>query len=76
VAFESLGLDALFSDDAARAPRLPPGACIVSWFGARDPVFRRRLVSLAPDAVVAPSVEPGRTVWTHLLETVGAPPNE
>jgi ADP-heptose:LPS heptosyltransferase len=55
---------------------LPPGARIVSWFGARDPVYRRRLAALAPDALIAPSVEPGRAVWEHLLATAGAPPGK
>ncbi|HEY2991461.1 MAG TPA: glycosyltransferase family 9 protein [Methylomirabilota bacterium] len=76
VAFDALGLDALFSEDAAREPRLPAAARVVSWFGARDPVFRRRLGLLAPDVVIAPSVEPGRLVWEHLLATLGAPAGE
>jgi len=76
VAFDALGLDALFSEDAAREPRLPAAARVVSWFGARDPVFRRRLAALAPDVVIAPSVEPGRLVWEHLLATLGAPAGE
>jgi len=73
VAFDDLGLDALFSDDTARTPRLPVTERVVSWFGARDPVFRHRLGALAPGAVIAPSIEPGRPVWQHLLATVGAP---
>ena len=73
VAFDDLGLDALFTEDAARRPRLPMAERIVSWFGARDPVFRRRLDALAPGAVIAPSIEPGRAVWQHLLATIGAP---
>jgi len=76
VAFDALGLDALFTGDASRAPRLPSGARVVSWFGAREPVFKQRLLALAPDAVIAPSVEPGRPVWEHLLATIGAPPGE
>ena len=76
VAFDALGLDALFSEAGTRAPRLPPVARVVSWFGARDPVFRRRLVALVPGAVIAPSVEPGRLVWEHLLATIGAPAGE
>ena len=35
VAFDDLGLDALFSDDTARTPRLPVTERVVSWFGAR-----------------------------------------
>ena len=71
VAFDELRLDALFTEDGA--PRLPDGARVVCWFGARDPVFRRRLVALAAGARLAPSVEAGRTVWEHLLATIGAP---
>jgi hypothetical protein len=73
VAFDALGVDALFVEDDARPSRLPPAARVVSWFGARDPVFTRRLAALAPRAVIAPSVEPGRPVWQHLLATVNAP---
>jgi len=76
VAFDDLALDALFVDDAARTPRLPPAARVVSWFGARDPVFTRRLAALAPGALIAPSVEPGRLVWQHLLATLAAPSGE
>ena len=76
VAFDALGLDALFGEDGARAPRLPAAARVVSWFGARDPVFRRRLASLVRDLVIAPSVEAGRPVWEHLLATIGAPAGE
>ena len=73
VAFEALGLDALFVPDAARRPRLPEATRLVCWFGARDPGFARRLGDLVPGAVVAPSFVPGRPVWEYLLETVGAP---
>jgi ADP-heptose:LPS heptosyltransferase len=72
VGFEGLGLDALFVDDPARAPRLPPLGRLVCWFGARDPVFVRRLTALVPGAVVGPPVGDGAPVWTHLLATVGA----
>jgi heptosyltransferase-3 len=69
VAFEALGLDALFVDEGGR-PRLPAVERLVCWFGARDPVFVRRLGALVPGAVIAPSVVDGRTVWEHLLATV------
>lgn len=72
VDFDALGLDALFVDDPARAPRLPPLGRLVCWFGARDPRFVRRLTALMPGAVVAPSVGPDAPVWAHLLATVGA----
>jgi hypothetical protein len=76
VAFESLGLDTLFVDDAARAPRLPLPGRLVCWFGARDPIFVRRLVEVVPGAVVAPSVGDGGLVWEHLLATVSATAGE
>jgi len=72
VAFDALGLQALFVDAPASEPRLPPAARVVSWFGAREPVFVRRLRERVPDAVVAPSTGEG-LVWEHLLATVGAP---
>ena len=74
VAFDALGLDALFVDDADSRPRLPAVERIVAWFGAHDPVFRRRLKEHVADAVVAPSVGEGSAcVWQHLLDTIGAP---
>ena len=44
----------------------------MSWFGSREPHFARRLTTLVPGAVVAPSVGAGGEVWRHLLGTVGA----
>jgi ADP-heptose:LPS heptosyltransferase len=74
ITFDALGLDALFVDDAESRPRLPAVERIVAWFGAHDPVFRRRLKEHVADAVVAPSVGEGSAcVWQHLLDTVGAP---
>jgi heptosyltransferase III len=70
VAFDALGLDALFVDDAARPPRLPPHGRLVCWFGARDPDFVRRLTRLAPGAVVASPTGDAGSVWAHLLDTV------
>jgi ADP-heptose:LPS heptosyltransferase len=71
---ERLGLDALFVDDPARRPRLPPVARLVSWMGAQDATFVRRLRALVPEAVVAPSLPAAGEVWAHLLATTGAPP--
>jgi ADP-heptose:LPS heptosyltransferase len=76
VAFDTLGLDALFVDDPARSPRLPPLDRLVCWFGARDPVFVRRLIALVPGAMVAPSIPEHGLVWEHLLGTLGAAPGE
>ncbi len=71
--FEALGLDRLFGPEPrAPAPLLREATRVVSWFGARDPDFVRRLSALVPDAVVAPSVGGGRPVWEHLLASVGA----
>ena len=71
--FDTLGLDALFVDEPACRPRLPAVERLVCWFGARDSVFVRRLTALVPNAVVAPSLVPGRPVWEHLLATLDAP---
>jgi len=76
VAFDSLGLDTLFVDDAGRSPRLPPLARVVCWFGARDSGFVRRLTALVPGAVVATPAGDGGPVWKHLLDSVGAGPGE
>ena len=76
VAFDALGLDALFVADRDRLPRLPIVERMVCWFGARDPIFVRRLTDCVPGAVVAPSVQEGACVWEHLLWTIGAPAGE
>jgi ADP-heptose:LPS heptosyltransferase len=76
IAFDALGLDALFVSDADSPPHLPVVERMVCWFGARDPTFVRRLTECVPNAVVAPSVGEGACVWDHLLQTVGAPPGE
>jgi heptosyltransferase III len=73
VDFDSLGLDALFVDEAASQPRLPDLSRLVCWFGARDAVFARRLKTLVPGAVLASSIGDGTAVWRHLLSTVAAP---
>src|SRR2546423_2845259 len=67
--FETLRLDALFTDDG-RA-ELPVADRVVCWFGARDAGFTRRLRALVPGAVVVPSIGTG-LVWEHLLRTSGA----
>jgi len=76
VAFDALGLDALFVPDADSLPRLPAVARVVCWFGARDPVFARRLRDCVRDVVIAPSVVEGAPVWEHLLKSIGAPEGE
>jgi len=72
VDFEALGLDALFEPGSGGAEPGWPARCadelrqatrLVAWIGSREPHFVRRLTSLAPGAVVAPSVGAGRPVW-------------
>ena len=81
VAFDSLGLDALFESGSRQADRGWPARCagdlrragrVVSWFGSRDADFVRRLTGLVPNSVIAPSVGVDRPVWEHLLETVAS----
>jgi len=73
--FDSLGLDALFTDEplpealarfAARFDR------IGSWFGSREPGYRARLAALARETIVAPPVpdDEETPVWRHLITTL------
>ena len=76
VAFDTLGLEALFGDapldpDAPLTQWLADGTRVVCWFGARDPEFTRRLCALAPGATVAPATTTTMPVWQHLVQTVG-----
>jgi ADP-heptose:LPS heptosyltransferase len=76
IAFDTLGLDALFTDaplvsDAPLARHLADVTRVVCWFGARDAQFARRLRALAPGAVIAPATTSTTPVWAHLLRTVG-----
>jgi len=71
---ERLGLEPLFVDEPCTepVPRLSAASRVVCWFGARDPVFARRMAQVAPGAVVASSSGDGRRdVWEHLVSTVG-----
>jgi hypothetical protein len=72
---EALGLGTLFvGEDVPRVPALEGRSRVVSWFGARDPVYVRRLRTVAPGAIVAsPTGDGTLPVWTHLLRSVGAP---
>jgi hypothetical protein len=78
VAFDTLGLDVLFSDaplapDAPLARQLAEVTRVVCWFGARDAQFARRLRALAPGVMIAPATTSTTRVWEHLLQTVGGP---
>ena len=75
VAFESLGIETLFTaeplDDAPLTRHAGGVDRVVCWFGARDPQFVARLRALSAGVVVASPAAPPRPVWTHLLESVG-----
>jgi ADP-heptose:LPS heptosyltransferase len=48
---------------------------VISWFGARDEMYARRLRAIAPGSVIAlpvPDEDRVITVWRHLLATIGA----
>ncbi len=76
--FDGLGLEALFSREAAPASlvaRLAGFDRVISWFGARDELYPLRLRAMAKDCVIAPPVpddDSRTTVWRHLLSTIGA----
>jgi heptosyltransferase-3 len=77
VPFDALRLDTLFVEDGAVTPSdaLRRGQRVICWFGARDPVFTRRLRALLPGAIVASASGDGADpVWRHLLATVDAVP--
>jgi heptosyltransferase-3 len=75
--FDTFGIEALFAD--VRVPdrlasRLGRFGRAVSWFGAREPLYRERLGALVPEVIVAPPVpdeDSPLTVWEHLVETLG-----
>ena len=76
VSFDTLGVDTLFTDapliaEAPLARHLAGATRVVSWFGARDAQFARRLRALAPGVMIAPAATPATPVWEHLLRTVG-----
>src|SRR5262250_1243669 len=59
VSFDGFGFEALFVDDPPPAPlrsRLARFRRAVSWFGAREACYRRRLAALVPACIVAPPV--------------------
>jgi ADP-heptose:LPS heptosyltransferase len=75
IAFEGLGLEALFIDDGQppKAAVLERARRVVCWFGARDQTFVSRLRQVVPDAIVAsPRPEDdGAEVWRILLRSIG-----
>jgi heptosyltransferase III len=78
VPFDALRLDTLFVEDDAATPSdaVRRGQRVICWFGARDPVFTRRLRALVPGALVASASGDGADpVWRHLLTTVDAVPD-
>ncbi len=71
---DSLGLHALFVEDGITPPSLTAWAHVVSWFGAHDATFGRRLTALVPHGVVSSSTTGAAPVWEHLVLTVGGDP--
>ena len=72
--FESLGLDALFTTDPARArPLLAHVGRLVCWFGSRDSLFAANLCTIVPGALVASPAAADVPVWQHLRRSVNAP---
>lgn len=75
-AFDAFGLEALFVEGPvpiALAATMRRAGRVVSWFGARDETYGRRLRALVPHALVAPPVPDDDTpVWRHLLGTLAA----
>jgi hypothetical protein len=78
VDFETLGLDALFQEPPDNPVGEWPARCaddlrrarrVVAWVGSREARFVKRLIELVPGSVVAPSVNAGRLVWEHLVES-------
>lgn len=76
--FDGLGLEALFSREAAPASlvsRLQAFRRVISWFGASDELYPLRLRAIARDCLIAapvPGDDSRTTVWRHLLITIGA----
>jgi hypothetical protein len=75
--FDGLGLEALFTDgppSGALADAIRGFDRVISWFGARDQHYTRRIRALSPEAVVAapvPADGSALPVWRHLLATIG-----
>ena len=76
IAFDGLGLEGLFADDAVPPElrsRLARFDRVISWFGSRDPHFAARLSSIVPETLLAqpvPETGPPPAVWEHLVATL------
>ena len=74
--FDTFGIEALFAEGPVPdrlASRLARFRRVVSWFGAKEHLYRERLGLLVPDVIVAPPVpddDSPLTVWEHLVETL------
>ena len=74
--FDTFGLEALFVEGpppVSLRSRLGQFPRAVSWFGARDPCYRRQLAALIPASIVAAPVPKAgalRTVWEYLVDTL------
>jgi glycosyl transferase family 9 (putative heptosyltransferase) len=75
--FDTFGIEALFADvpvPGRLASRLSRFKRVVSWFGAKEDLYRERLGALVPEVIVArpvPDEDSPLTVWEHLVETLG-----
>jgi glycosyl transferase family 9 (putative heptosyltransferase) len=74
--FDTFGIEALFADapvPARLASRLRHFRRVVSWFGAKEVLYRERLGALVPEVIVArpvPDDDSLLTVWEHLVGTL------
>jgi glycosyl transferase family 9 (putative heptosyltransferase) len=75
--FDTFGFEALFVENPPPPrllSRLQRFRRVVSWFGSKDDVYRRHLGALVPESIVAapvPDSDSPRTVWEHLVDTLG-----
>lgn len=77
LSFDGLGLSTLFTREplpAALVERLSRFDRVVSWFGAREAIYRERLSAAARAVVIAspvPDDASPASVWRHLAATIG-----
>jgi heptosyltransferase-3 len=75
--FDTFGFEALFVNGPAPerlVARLQRFQRVVSWFGAKEDMYRKQLGALVPECIVAPPVpeeDSPLTVWEHLADTLG-----
>jgi ADP-heptose:LPS heptosyltransferase len=75
LAFDTLGLETLFTPDLPAPAVLESFAAVVSWFGSGEAIFTRRLRAAVERTVIAsPTGRDGDAVpaWRYLAATVAA----